>query len=375
MKITVPLAYQMRVRPTRNPNAFPTPIYAWQPVEIEVPDYSSDDIHLVAEWRQEFGKLALGAPSKRSAARWDQALDEDPNLVRLVLIDGRFHVPLRSLHRNENPTLSVVRASDFNHGLRTSGKAYALGDEAYSTFEQQLDLLRRTDYSRHSTVEEGRPDLHGKSVVQDDFILQRDNFAKVTEQFAFVDGVLFVEVSEPVLILARRTDEDKDVDQVRLKVGVAKDYAWPSVEMYFPLTQFDDAVSTLEEHWAAENRGLAVTDVRIFSHQALSSTLERDEADRSIRHYLRETGAILPLMELDQATSWFHMRDQVRVQEDEALTDDQRDRLSEGVVELSCQIQDITELNAHQRNIVRFGKILANRWQMRNFDDENGPTI
>jgi hypothetical protein len=370
MKVTLPLAYMIGFRSSRGAKSPPAPVHVWKNADFDIASYGSVDVHLVAEWRQAYGKATLEAGPQRVGS-WKSDLANDGSLARLVKIDGQFYLPVRGVGQGGFGVGSIGMFADtLAEDIYRTKTKYALGDQQLSDLGYYR--LRQAQWTPNAAGTEGSPDLRGKAIDFDEYEVEHRNLRAVLATMAFVDGVLFHQVSEPVIVIAVSVHDG--VETAALKIGYRRDYAWPSREIYFPLRQFELARRHLEENWPDSVANAKVSDLAIFIQEVLSPDMEQAEAERGISHFVEETGDILRFLDKEAADIWFELRDVLRAHPD-GLDIETIDEMSAKIVAFTKKVERTEDLADGKKETLRFGRMLTERWQLRMIEDDQGFTI
>lgn len=364
MKITLPIGYQIQARSARSKTASAITVYASRDVEFEIADYQPQEVHVVAEWHQRFGRHEIPPAAEHVVGgKWSDHFSSDGSLVRLIMVNNRYYAPIHLVEKSPGPAMSpkAVLSDAMISAIMTKGFSYLVDDEPVDMFSPFRKMLEQANYSPYRAIHEV-PDLTGKIIEVSTLESVRAKMNAICEDLILVDGAVFREVSEPVLIV--RVCREDDEERVWLMVGSRKDYAWPSREMYFPLSQYDVALRHVGEYWPEDRTTISVQNMSVFDPDGLTGDLERVEADRSVRHFVQKTGNILPLIEQNKAILWYQMRDGLR-SSSQPLVEEEVDQYCQMVQDFVDQVKDVEDLSADDRMVLRFGSILAERWNLR----------
>lgn len=241
---------------------------------------------------------------------------------------------------------------------------FALGDQPLSDLGYYR--LRQTKWRPNIAGDEGLPDLRGKVVEIDEYEIECGNLNAVWATMALVDGVLFHRVSEPVIVISVSVHDG--VETAALKIGDRRGCAWPSREMYFPLTQFELAQCHLADYWSESRKNTKVSDISILIQEVLSSDLEQAEAERGISRFVEETGDVLRFLDKHAADIWFDLRDAMSAHSD-GLDAEVIDTITVKIPEFADQVAQIEDLSDDKKTTLRFGRMCAERWQLRMIED------
>jgi hypothetical protein len=360
MKVTLPLAYQIKYRSGRGAKTPPAPVHVWKNVDFDIASYNAVDTHFVAEWRQVYGKAAL-EPGPALVGNWKYDLANDGSLARLVRIDGQFYLPVRGVGPGGFGVGPIGMFADtMAEDIYRTKTKFALGDQPLSDFGYHR--LRQAQWTPNAVGDEGSPDLRGKAIDFDDYAVEHRNLKAVLETMAFVDGVLFHKVSEPVIVIAVSAHDG--METAALKIGERRDYAWPTREQYFPLTQFELAKRHLADYWPDSAMNAKFSDLSVFIQEVLSNDLEKVEAERGVIHFVEETGDVLRFLDRHDADIWFDLRDTLRAQPN-GIDSDAIDTMSDKIATFAQRVEQINDFPDDKKQILRFGRMVAERWQLR----------
>lgn len=80
-------------------------------LDVEIEECSSQDVHLIAEWHQNwrFANATVGITPYKAGPTWIDDFMQSYSLARLIMVNGRFYSPLR---QKQAPS-----SSDFTHPI------------------------------------------------------------------------------------------------------------------------------------------------------------------------------------------------------------------------------------------------------------------
>lgn len=180
--------------------------------------------------------------------------------------------------------------------------------------------------------------------------------------WCFVDGVMFCEVGEPVLVV--QVIRDGQHERAALLIDTPKEYAWPSREMYFPLTELEAAERHMQDYWPDSCR-TRVGSMKVLVPEALDTDIERQEAERSIRYFIEHSGKVLRHVSKEASGFWYDARDFLKGKET-SLPERDVDHLLGQVKEFLQRVDPAgNDFDDEERFILRFGRIFIERWEFR----------
>jgi hypothetical protein len=110
------------------------------------------------------------------------------------------------------------------------------------------------------------------------------------------------------------------------------------------------------------------SDLSVFIQEVLSNDLEKVEAERGVVHFVEETGDVLRFLDRRNADIWFDLRDTLRAQPN-GLDPAAIDAMSVKITTFAESGENISDLPDDKKQILRFGRMVAERWQLRMIEE------
>lgn len=111
MKITLPVGYSGKICRQNARAVDLRPFNGCHLLEVEIEECSSQDVHLIAEWHQNWrsASAAVEIVPYKASKTWLDDCGQSPSLARLIVVDGKFYSPMR---QKEMPS-----SRDFTHPI------------------------------------------------------------------------------------------------------------------------------------------------------------------------------------------------------------------------------------------------------------------
>jgi hypothetical protein len=362
MKITLPVGYSGEIRRLNARTPDIRPFSGCHLLDVEIDECSSQDVHLIAEWHQgwRFGNAAVNAVPYKASKSWLEDFRVSPSLARLIMVDGKFYSPLR-----QKETLS---SQDYTHpivpkdlhyqflgrGTRQSFLGESL-EHIFEDYERAVRSARGWDgYKAHAVLP---PD--GFALQSDDLDLRLRRTRELFAQFLFVDGMLWIETTEPCLVV--RTGAIGE----RLCLGRRKEYRTADHEMIFSFCEYDSAVDFMSANWKAKDIIATVSDFQVFRPEVLTASTDLEEVKRGVKQFTEDAGKLLPHVSRESGDAWYDLRD--------ALKGSRGKMSPHGATSMCTLIQrfldsvnrDAVKLEASHHRVLGLGKRVVDRWEMR----------
>lgn len=360
--VKLPIPYTIKVENQRLKTVKQESLGACDVREFEVPEYGVDDVIVVASWHQRWGRenyIGQQPLFSAEAGEWKKQFQAEPALSRVVMIDGKFYSPLKLAPRDGTATYlmtaenfeSAMRLTDVYEMLSTTGEALTYFDKK-SPFRQNLE---KSGYLK----DEGRPVLpshKGKTRVSDNLEIVGEMVASYLSELAVVDGVVFGQIAEPVLVL-RHNDAD-----ATLSVGSADRFASAESEMYFNINDYDIACDFLGEHFAGKF-SLNVAAVQIDLPEAFGPSKEYDQVISAIPSFLNATRSDLPTYTEETGMAWYEIQ---ALHAEKPLSEERIEAIVDHIEIMVTRLpQETVKYEDLTPKRVRLGAMIADRWRMR----------
>jgi hypothetical protein len=360
MKIELPVPYEYKVRLIRSKNGKTEDEMACSMETFEIPDYSSVDVHLVAEWRQGWRK-DRHIPTRQvqpSSGNWNQDFQADPHLARLALIDGKLHAPL---HINSQFRSAPLLTHDLIPLMASQNMATAsiFGDHHSKLWNFQVgkDLqdsgFKTTGETAFTAIPE---ETRNRTVIESGLENKRAQMNSMLKSLVIVDNVVFVAVEEPCIAV------EITKDSATIKIKKWDDDAYADTQL-FSLADFDAA----NEYFLTNRIGKITRQVdaaRVFITEVLKSNVEQDELLRSVDNFIGCFDGHLFELPKDIAVEWYTLRDLHRSCGSNA-SEEQLDTLKEVALNLTAAINNNGTVSSDVKDIAALGATLAERWELR----------
>jgi hypothetical protein len=360
MKIKLPVPYQYDVRLLRSKNKTQEEM-ACAVEEFDIPSYSSQDVHLVAEWHQVWrsearlsGKGTLLAPTDD----WAKDLEADRHVARLVLIDGKFHAPLRvnTMFRSKPLLANELIKLMWDEDLKSQG---IFGNHHTMLWNWQAGRrLRESGYEvEGDTAFAAVPEVtRFREIISSSYEAKVVETRDLLKPLKAIDGVIFVEVEEPCIAVHVTSDA------ITMKIGKRDEDASETTQ-FFSLADASSADDYFAENRSGKNAIRQVEATRVLISEALQADMEQEEMLRSVQNLIHSFGGHLFDLPKDIASVWYDLRDLHR---DCRATDDETlEKLKEAALNLTETINNHPDVSEEIREIGQIGASLAARWELR----------
>lgn len=361
MRVQLPVPYEVTTSSRRSTRL--ETILACDLHEFDIQEHSSLDVLEVAHWQQAWSGPISDEWTLPSTGNWKTDNEQDGQISRLILIDGKFFSPLRFIDNVRNP-VRPVQADQFLSHMSRSENLYNVTGEHLISFKNGTwaNFMARGDFAR--LIEEGGhatlPDLKGRIADSD---TRNDMMTKMRAwltRLAVVDGTVWAEIEEPVIAVYHMPKS------TLLKIDEKRDSANLERTSYFSLTDFDAAFELYQSHLdGIKSEERQVSHLKVLLPEALKFRLEEEQLVRKVDLMVESLKEHLGVFPSAVAPYWYALRDDL--EECKLQADDTRlEQLKERAVNLCSAIND-SDMSDKIKSIASFGKAVAERWELRPF--------
>jgi hypothetical protein len=362
MKITLPVGYSGKIYRQNARAVDLRPFSGCHLLEVEIEECSSQDVHLVAEWHQNwrFASAAVEITPYKAATTWLDDFRQSPSLARLIMVDGKFYSPMR---QKEAPS-----SSDFTHPIVAKDLHYQmLGRGSRQTIlGKNLDHMF-ADYSRAVSAAKGWTGFGVQAVLppegfafqSDDLETQLRRVRDLIAPLLFVDGMLWIEIEEPCLVVRNEATGS------RLCLGRKAEYRTAAHEMIFSFCEYDSAMDFMAANWKPKRINATLAELRVFKPEVFTNSTDLEEVKRGVKQFTDDAGKLLPRVSRSTADAWYDLRDGLKAS---------RGKMSTHVATSMCTFiqrfldalsNETIKIEAPERRTLELGKRIVDRWEMR----------
>lgn len=362
MKITLPVGYSGKIYRQNARAAELRPFNGCHLLEVDIGECSSQDVHLIAEWHQNwcFASAPVEVVSYKAASTWIDDFKQSPSLARLIMVDGKFYSPMRQkeMPASRDFTHPIVAKDLYHQMLGRGSRQTLLGNHVDHMF---------ADYSRAVSVAKGWNGYQAQAVLPPDgFALESDDLdsqikrvRRMVAPLLFVDGMLWTEISEPCLVVR------SEPTGARMCLGRKAEYRTADSEMIFSFCEYESAQEFLVANWKPKSITMTLSDLRVFKPEALTPSTDLDEVKRGVRQFMDDAGKLLPLVSRATADTWYDLRDAMKASRGKMSPQSATSMCVFIQRFVNCANSDAIKLEAAERRTLELGKRIVDRWEMR----------
>lgn len=362
MKITLPVGYSGKIYRQNARTADPRPFSGCHLLEVEIEECSSQDVHLIAEWHQNWrsASAAVEIVPYKAATTWLEDFRQSPSLARLIMVDGKFYSPMRQkeMPSSRDFTHPIVAKDIYYQMLGRGSRQTILGenlDHMFDGYERGVRVAK--GWNGYAVQAVLPPD--GFALQTDDLDIQLRRARDLVAPFLFVDGMLWTEISEPCLVIRN------EPTGARLCLGRRNEYRTADHEMIFSFCEYESAMDFMAANWKPKDITVTLAELRVYKPEALTNSTDLEEVKRGIKQFTEDAGKLLPLVSRQTGDTWYDLRD--------ALKASKGKMSSHGATSMCTFIQrfldsvnnDAIKMEAPTRRTLELGKRIVDRWDMR----------
>jgi hypothetical protein len=362
MKITLPVGYAGKIYRQNARTADLRPFNGCHLLEVNIEECSSQDVHLIAEWHQNwnFARAAVEVAPYKAAKTWIDDFKQSASLARLIMVDGKFYSPLRQkgTPSSRDFTHPIVVKDLYHHMLGRGSRQTILGNNLEHLFE---------DYGRAVSAAKGWNGYAAQAVLPPDgFALQSDDLdsqikraRSLVAPFLLVDDMLWIEISEPCLVVRNEPTGS------RLCLGRKAEYRTADYEMIFSFCEYESAQEFMAANWKPRAITMTLSDLRVFKPEALTPSTDLDEVKRGVKQFAEDAGKLLPLVSRPTADIWYDLRDAMKSARGKMSAHSATSMCMFIQRFIDCVNMDAIKMEAAERRTLELGKRIVDRWEMR----------
>ncbi len=362
MKYILPVGYSGKIyrQNARMPDL--RPFNGCHLLEVDIEECSSQDVHLLAEWHQNWNhaRAPVEVVSYKAAKTWIDDFKKSPSLARLIMVNGKFYSPLRQkeLPSSREFTLPITASDLYQQMLGRGARQSMLGNNLDHMFD---------DYGRAVSASKGWNGFQAQAIQPPDgYALQSDDLdyqirrcRGLIAPFLLVDGMLWIEISEPCLVVRN------EPTGARLCLGRKAEYRTPDYEMIFSFCEFESAQEFVAANWKPKAVTTTVSDLRVFKPEAFTASTDLEEVKRGVKQFTEDAGKLLPLVSRSTADVWYDLRDAQKASRGKLSPHGATSMCTYIQRFVDCVLADAVKLEANERRALELGKRIVDRWEMR----------
>lgn len=307
MKIEVPVPSLMKLRINRSRTDRTEEFKACTTEAFELAEHSSVDVHLVAEWRQAWAKIARDpsiVPAQQDG--WSEAFAADPELMRLVMIDGAYYSPLKCTIRGSVP--EFLRTENLSQVMAEAYDVYDYSGQNMNGFWYGIykKLVGESGFVRHAgdVGQPVLPDMKGKTLVEESAGKVREGIISRLATMASIDGMVWARVNEPMLVL---NFHDEQASIRVAEVGTLM--TAPDRAVAFSISDYGNAVEFVEANFPERVLKRQIDEPQVFAPKAFGTDIERDELLRCVEYMVEYAAQHLKILPQKAGNAWYVLRD------------------------------------------------------------------
>lgn len=359
MRIQLPVPYEITTSKKRSTRK--EVILACGVDEFTLQTHSSVDVFEVANWQQAWNGPVCDEWTAPSTGNWSADFEQDGQISRLILVDGKFFSPLRFLDHVRSP-VRPVEAKHFLQQMSRSQNLYNVVGEHLTSFKNGTwaNLMSRGEFTAQIEETGSVPaiNLKGRTADSDTRIEMKTKMQGWLDNLAVVDGIVWARIEEPVIAVYHRPDA------TILKIAERRDSANLERTSYFSLSDFDAALDTYQSYLdGVKTEERQVSHLKVLLPEALRFRAEEDQLLKKTELLVENLKQYVSAMPAEVAPYWFALRDDVAGCNGQA--DETRlEQLKEKALNLCAAINN-SDADDKVKSMTQFGKAVVERWELR----------
>ena len=370
MKFVLPVGYSGKIYRENARVQDLRPFNGCHLLEVDIAECSSQDVHLLAEWHQNwnYARAEVEVAPYKASKTWVDDFKQSPSLARLIMVDSKFYSPLRQkeLPSSREFTLPIAAEDLHQQMLGRGSRQSILGNNLDHMFD---------DYGRSVTASKGWNGYRSEAIVppngfalnSDDLDMRIKHCRNLIEPFLIVDGMLWIEITEPCLVVRN------EPTGARLCLGRKAEYRTPEYEMIFSFTEYESAQEFMAANWKPKATTATVTDLRVFKPEAFTTSTDLDEVKRGVKQFFEDAGKLLPFVSRRTADVWYDLRDALKASRGKMSPHGATSMCAYIQRFVDCVGQDAIKMEAKEHRTLELGKRIVDRWEMRPVQASRSP--
>lgn len=347
MKFELPVCFTVSGRYSKVRNAALRTITIKRSAVIDVPDARSDEVVLVAEWKQKWDRHSSNwcRSMSSNSTSWIDQFAEDPDLARLISTQGRFYAPVKVRTGSDHKPLSSAGLVGYVTGEISGGTVFE------TSLSASIGAYAGALQSVSSPIE-----LEELAVEKDGLSVAMERLEGLMASFIIVDDMVWQEIDEPILVVRGGREGILSINSAQLLRSLGP-------EMLFSMSEFNDASEYLSDNWPFKSTRHQIKDVNVFSPESLSGDVTRSTVERSFRFFIDEFGQQLRFFSREVTNLWYDALEQLGSKR-KRLSDDQLDAIAKALHDLASTI-DRKNLDKNTVNRLDGVHRAVDRWNLR----------
>jgi hypothetical protein len=365
-KITMPFSYSICFQKAGKKGPQYIDCAAVDVAEFNIPEYSSDDIIPVARWRQRWkhDKPISAQGSAYVGGTWKEQFIADEALAQIILIEGKMYGPVKivadvvSLLTIEN-FRQMVEITDERRFMTVGARCV----DQYDTASFREAIVRsgylENDKQPSKETHEGWKKRHDNRDARFEVIKQ------ALVDLAVVDGILFVPVQQPALIV-----EFDEQGRGGIWVGQPSPYINPRRHFVFDITDYESARCFVESNFDPDKSTIYIQDVLVAVPEVLSKTTELHYPIQAVGAFFEDTESFLADFERTTGAHWYKAKTLLKAGEN--FTAEDMDQVVSHMEYIAQQLPQEFPSSSDVKRISNTAKLAADRWTLRPLSPSTG---